>query len=258
MAGMTGAPIPNRIQFLNVKAMGFRLGLCMLLATVAGLLWSCNTNDPEDVYSVTLKLDSSRIGKFDSVRVEIYNGQAPVPGDTASPVQVKVIPLSSSAGEFTMRLSGAVRKDFSVVVTGFEGDTVAYRKLHIVEGFTAPDDSRPPVLLVTGVQGEDLEISVGETRAAILTFTPSDASDKRAVLKSLDSTIVRIIGDSLKGVKPGITTVMAIASDTAVKAGFKVTVNPSRVPVTGLSAKDLSKVIGDTFVPQLTWTPDDA
>src|SRR5690606_5344389 len=105
--------------------------------------------------SVTLKLDSARIGKFDSVRVEIYNGQAPGPGDTVRPAQVKVIPLTSTDDEFTVRLSGAVRKDFSVVVTGFDGDAVAYRKLHIVEGFTAPDDSRPPVLLVTGVQGED-------------------------------------------------------------------------------------------------------
>ena len=76
------------------------------------ILWSCNTSSEDDVYTVTFKLDSSRIGKFDSVRVDIYNGAAPGPGDTFKPVQTKVIALTPTTKEVTLQLDARREEGF--------------------------------------------------------------------------------------------------------------------------------------------------
>ena len=43
--------------------------VCLVLASL--FIWSCNTA-PADENTITLNLDSSRVGKFDSVLVEIF------------------------------------------------------------------------------------------------------------------------------------------------------------------------------------------
>lgn len=255
---MAKTDFENPGNILSVSKPALRAWAVFALFLIACGLWSCNTNGT-DVYSVTVKLDSSRVGKFDSVRVEIFNGDAPAPGDSAKPVQVTTLPLSSTSREITIELSGEVQKDFSIVVTGFDGNGIVYRKLHSVEGYASPDSTRPSILLVTRVEAEDLVLGIGETRKPVLSFTPDDAADKRVVLRILDSTIVAAVGDgldALKGLKFGQTTVTAATADTAVKASFTVTV--SAVEVTRLESDSLTLAVGDSVSPVVEVIPANA
>ncbi|MDB5048106.1 MAG: hypothetical protein JWO30_1177 [Fibrobacteres bacterium] len=228
------------------------LALCLFSL----VLWSCNTNSPDDVYTVTFKLDSTRVGKFDSVLVQIYNGKAPGPGDTNQAVQVEVIKLTPTTKEVTVELNSKVKKDFSVVITGFSGKEIAYRNLHIVDGFATPDTSNPSVLLISRIQAEDLTLSVGETRAPALTFTPANAGDKRFVLVSKDSAIAKVVGDSLKGLKAGRAKVFASTPDFSVTIDFSV--NVVNVRVTVLKTDSLFLKVGDSLKPPVTVLPDNA
>lgn len=223
------------------------------------ILWSCNTGSEDDIYTVTFKLDPSRIGKFDSVRVDIYNGAAPGPGDAASPVQTKVIALTPTTKEITLQLDAKVKKDFSVVITGFTGKEITYRNLHEVEGFTSPDPGTPSILLISRIIAEDLTVNVGETRAPVLTITPENAVDKRILLFSGDSQTVQVVGDgvkSLKGIKTGDAKITATTADQSIKVEF--TVKVVGVRVTELQTDPLSLKVGDSLVPVVTVLPDNA
>lgn len=226
------------------------------LILISLAVWSCNTGSQDDVYSVTFKLDSARVGKFDSVLVQIYNGKAPGPGDTNQAVQTEVIKVTPTMKEITVALSSKVNKDFSVIITGFSGKDIAYRNLHTVDGFTAPDSTKPAVLLITRIDAEDLALSVGETRAPALTFTPKDAGDKRFILASRDSTIAKVVADSLKGLKAGKVKVIASTPDYGVSIDF--TVNVVNVRVTGLQADSLFLKVGDSLQPAVTVLPANA
>lgn len=237
------------------RAFAFAATVFLILLSLA--IWSCNSTSPDDTYSVTLKLDSTRVGKFDSVRVEIYNGQAPKAGDTTKPVQIQVIKVTPTTKEVTITLNGKVKKDFSVVVTGFDEDAVAYRNLHTVDGFKQPDSTKPSILLVTQINAEELTLSVGETRAPVITVTPSDAKDKKIILTSLDSGKVTVVSDTtLKGIATGIAKVKATTSDGVVAVEFAVTVVAVRV--TKLESDSLFLKVGDSVVPVVKVIPDNA
>jgi uncharacterized protein YjdB len=222
-------------------------------------LWSCNTGSEDDVYTVTFKLDPARIGKFDSVRVDIYNGAAPGPGDSSEPVQSKVIALTPTTKEISLQLNAKVKKDFSVVITGFTGKEITYRNLHEVDGFTSPDPGKPSILLISRIVAEDLTVNVGETRSPVLTLTPENAVDKRILLFSSDSLTVRVVGDSvqsLKGLKTGDIKVTATTADKSIKVEF--TVKVVGVRVAKLQSDPLSLKVGDRVVPTVTILPDNA
>ncbi len=220
------------------------------------ILWSCNTGNTDDVYTVTFKLDSTRVGKFDSAQVRIYNGKAPTAGDTAQPVQTETVKLGPATKEITIQLNGKVKKDFSVIITGYSGKEIAYRNEHSVEGFTAPDSTKPSVLLISRIQAEDLTLSVGETRAPSLTFTPATVADKHYILASKDSLTVKVVGDSLRGLKSGKAKVVASTPDLVVSIDF--TVNVADVRVAGLHADSLFLKVGDTLAPVVTVSPANA
>ncbi len=235
---------------------GFGVPALLALFLVSLIVWSCNTSSEDDATTVTFKLDPARVGKFDSVLVEIYNGSAPGPGDTAKPVQRQVIAVSKTTKEITLKLNGKVKSNFSVVITGFSGDVIIYRNLHEVEGFKTPDSTKHSVLLISRIQAGDLTLSVGETRSPTLTITPQDADDKRVLLASKDSTMVKVVGDSLKGLKAGNAKVVASTVDQSIKVEFSVTVVAVRV--TDLKLDSLSLKVGDTTVPVVTVLPDNA
>ncbi len=230
--------------------------LAAVLLLLAFGLWSCNTS-PDDVYSVTLKLDSARVGKFDSVRVEIYNGQAPKAGDTTKPVQTEVIRVSAATKEVTITLNAKVKKDFSVVVTGFSGNDITYRNLHNVEGFVSPDTSKHSILLITSIKAEDLVLSVGETRLPVLTITPNDAVDKKVKFTVANEGVVAVSNDSLKGVAVGKTKAKAISPDGAISIEFGVTVVAVRVTAVQADSA-LALKVGDSVAVAVTVAPDNA
>lgn len=222
---------------------------------LALILWSCNT-DPQDENILTLKLDSARVGKFDSVLVEIYNGKAPGAGDTAKPVQSKTIKVGPTTKEISVKLDGKVNPDFTVVVTGYRADQIAYRNLHTVDAFTTPDENKPAVLLISRILAEDLTLNVGETRLPVLSFEPSDPGDKRISLLALDSEFVAVVGDSLKGLAEGNARVQASTADGKVKVTF--TAHITAVRVTELMADTLQLKVGDTLAPAVTVVPGNA
>jgi uncharacterized protein YjdB len=235
---------------------GMRVPALLALFLAALITWSCNTSSEDDVYTVTFKLDPARVGKFDSVLVEIYNGAVPGPGDTTKPVQRQVIKVSPTTTQVSLKLNSKVKKDFSVVITGFSGDAIVYRNLHEVDGFTSPDSTKHSVLLISRILAENLTVSVGETRAPVLTITPTDAGDKRIVLTSKDSTLVKVVGDSLLGVTAGSIKVMAATFDQSIKVEFTVTVTAVRV--TDLVSDSLSIKVGDSLAPVVKVLPDNA
>jgi uncharacterized protein YjdB len=225
------------------------------LCLAALFIGSCNT-DPQDENILTLRLDSTRVGKFDSVLVEIYNGKAPAPGDTALPVQSQTIKVSSSTKEISVKLNGNVKPDFTVVVTGYSGDQIAYRNLHTVDGFATPDSTKASVLLISRIIAEDLTLNVGEARLPSLGFEPADPGDKRILLKALDSLLVAVAGDSLKGLASGDARVQASTPDGKIKVTF--TVHVTAVRVTALSADTLQIKVGDTLAPEVKVVPANA
>jgi uncharacterized protein YjdB len=233
-----------------------RVPALLALFLAALLTWSCNTSSEDDVYTVTFKLDPVRVGKFDSVLVEIYNGAVPGPGDTAKPVQRQFIKVSPTTTQISVKLNSKVKEDFSVVITGYSGDAIVYRNLHEVEGFSTPDTSKHSVLLISRIQAENLTVSVGETRAPVLILTPSDADDKRVVLVSQDSDIAKVVGDSLLGVSAGSIKVTAANFDQSIKVEFTVTVVAVRV--TDLVLDSLSLKVGDSLAPAVEVLPANA
>jgi uncharacterized protein YjdB len=227
------------------------VALCLLTL----LIWACNT-DPQDENILTLKLDSARVGKFDSVLVEIYNGKPPEPGDTAHPAQSQTIKVTPTTREISIKLNGKVKPDFTVIVTGYSGDQIAYRNLHTVDGFATPDSAKASVLLISRILAEDLTVNVGETRLPILGFEPSNPGDKRILLKALDSLLVAVAGDSLKGLAAGDARVQASTPDGKVKVTFAVHVTAVRV--TDLLADTLQIKVGDTVMPEVKVVPANA
>ncbi|MDQ3003220.1 MAG: Ig-like domain-containing protein [Fibrobacterota bacterium] len=253
----SGGTVPTLYGLDRKHTRRFHPGLFLLFALALSSLffWSCNTK-VDDEYTVTFKLDSARVGKFDSVRVEIYNGAAPVSGDTTKPVQVKTIAIFPTTKEVSIQLSSKVKKDFSAVVTGFSGGDIAYRKLHTIDGFKAPDSTKPSVLLVSRIRVEDLTLSVGETRAPKVTLTPDNAGDKRIVLFSKDSDVAIVVGDSLKGIKSGSLTATAATADLGVTFAFSIRVVDVRV--TELKTDSLSLKVGDSATPVVIVHPANA
>ncbi len=256
---MASDPVPSgkliSTQSTHSRRILWAMAACACLVLISLFIWSCDTG-PEDENTLTLNLDSSRVGKFDSVLVEIYNGPAPTAGDTARPVQSQTIKLQSSTRQISIRLSPKVEPDFSVVVTGYAGDQVAYRNLHTVDGFTAPDSTKPPVLLISRILADSLTLNVGETRSPVIKFEPGNPGDKRIVLTSLDTSLVAVVGDSLKGLAAGRARIEAMTADGKIKVTFAV--NVAVVRVDRLEADTLFIRVGDTAAPAVKVVPDDA
>jgi uncharacterized protein YjdB len=256
--------IPSPIHCAKSSAKSrFHRGLPALLALLVACLLSlslslvsCHSSDANDVYVLSFKLDSSRVGKFDSVRVDVYNGKAPGPGDTTKPVQSKTFDIGKGTTQVKLELSDKVKKDFSVVVTGFDSTGAPiYRKLNTYQDFNT-GDKNPPVLLVSRIDADPLTLSVGETRLPALTLTPADAGDKRVILTSGSPSTVAVVGDSLKGLTAGTATVTVTTADAQVKNSFLVTVTAVRVAE--VKSKDLSLKVGDTLSPVVTVSPSNA
>src|SRR5690242_17272627 len=120
--------------------------LLLWAALCALLLWSACTDDGEEVYVLSFSLDSSKVGKFDSLRLDVYNGQPPGPGEKIQPVQSKTIALTPTTRVVRLQLVPAVKAEFSVVATGIDSTGPVYRKQYSYAGFT-PDKQKPPVVL---------------------------------------------------------------------------------------------------------------
>ncbi len=239
--------LKHRIAFV------FILGLGAFLLSLP--LVSCHTTDGGDVNVLNFQLDSAKVGKFDSVRIEIFNGKAPAPGDMTKPAQVKVFKMGPGVKSVKLELNGKVKKDFSVIVTGFNVDGSLYRKVHSYEGFTA-DDKLPGVLLISKFEVSPMTIVAGQTRSPNIMVLPAEAVEKRFTLISEDPSMVRVVGDSLQALKPGKTNVSIASLDLQVKANLLVNVIP--IYVASLASDSFTLSIGETRLPTVAVLPADA
>ncbi len=98
-------------------------------------------------------------------------------------------------------------------------------------------------------------VEVGEEVTPIVTIAPSNASNKKFRLESSDSSIVRVDGKNLVGVKAGTATVTAISDKGNFKASATVTVAQSYTFVVK-GENFLYK--GDTSTYKVVTTPADA
>jgi len=196
------------------------------------VIWSCNTSSQDDVYTVTFKLDSARVGKFDSVMVQIYNGKARgrrhQPSRADGSDQGDAHYQGSHRGAQFQGEEGFLRGDHRVQRRRYRLPEPAHRgrlRRRQHQAGRAPHfaDRRG---------GSDPERG-GDART-LPDFTPSNAGDKRFVLKSKDSTIAKVVQDSLKGMKAGKVKVIASTPDFGVSIDF--TVNVANVRVAELKA----------------------
>jgi uncharacterized protein YjdB len=202
------------------------------------------------------------LGRHDSLRFEIYNDRAPAPGEPAQPVQVVTVKTPEGSNKVEIRLDGNVKPDFAVVVIGLDANGESQRKLFEFADFKTDPDVKPADLIAS-ITGSDLALRTGQRRPASIVLQPADASDKRFVLASDDSGVVRIVGpagDSLEAVAAGTATVTITAMVGGASGRFTVTVTdgPGHIPVQGLSAKDVRALVGDTVLPDLVFDPSDA
>lgn len=230
----------------------------LLLVLFPALLLSCFKDGGKDSTVLAFALDSAKLGKTDSLRFEIYNGNAPAPGDTTKPVQVITVKTPASL-KVEIKLSELVRSDFSVVVIGIGPGGETQRKLFEFDDFKPDPNAKPSVLLAV-LTAVNLDMRPGETKATALTLAPDDAADKRVAYSSADTTIVKVVGtnkDSLRAIADGTAKITVTALVGGAKGVFTITVS-SKVRLVAIDAKPLSGVVGDTLVPDLVFTPSDA
>jgi uncharacterized protein YjdB len=239
-----------------------RLLPALLLLALSLALSSCLGGNKDDVYVLSFNLDTAQLGRHDSLRFEIYNDRAPAPGEPAEPVQVVTVKTPEGSNKVEIRLAGEVKPDFAVVVIGFGENGESQRKLFEFADFKTDPDVKP-ANLIASISGSDLTLRTGERKPASVALLPADASDKRYVLASDDSGVVRIAGmagDSLEAVAAGSATITITAMVGGASGRFTVTVTdgPGNIPVQGLSAKDVRALVGDTLLPDLEFDPADA
>lgn len=244
-------PSPTRFNSVLRRAASLRGRLIPLLALALGSLamFSCITDKPKDETQLTFAIDTTKFGDFDSLRLDVFAGK-----DSVHPVETKTVKITKGSDHVTVTFSDAVPADFHVVVTAYDSAGVAYHKDYAYTGGKA--DKADPVILVSAIQGSDMALEVGHTAKPALTLVPGNAADKRLVLTSEDSATVKVIGDSLKGLRVGRKHVTASTPDGLVKLTFSV--NVTSVKVADLKIDDLFLKVGDSVTPSVTVLPSDA
>lgn len=250
------------LLFVSMAKQALKRGLgwlaAGLLVLVSGFVLSC-TSSEKDTVVLEFNLDSTKLGKSDSLRFEIYNGKAPGPGEVVEPVQVVKVIVQKGAQKVKITLSDKVQSDFVVVVIGYDSTGIAQRKLFEFDDFN-PDKDAPPAVLLAVITAANLDMKPGETRAPGIVLNPSDAADRRIILTSTDSSVAAIVGanrDSVKALKDGNAEITVTAMVGGAKGMFLVTVS-SIIRIKGITAQPLSGVVGDTLVPVIAFDPPDA
>jgi len=123
------------------------------------VIWSCQYQQPGRCLYRHLQLDSARVGKFDSVMVQIYNGKAPGPGGhqpsrADGSDQGDAHYQGSHRGAQFQGEEGFLRGD-----TGFSGGDIAYEPAH--RGRLRRRQHQAGRALISRIDAEDLTLGVG-------------------------------------------------------------------------------------------------
>ncbi|HLP40639.1 MAG TPA: Ig-like domain-containing protein, partial [Fibrobacteria bacterium] len=109
---------------------------------------------------------------------------------------------------------------------------------------------------VTGITAGNITVVKDTDGSPLLTWTPSDATDKGYSLVSLNLAVASINGSKVRGVGGGQSIITVITDDGERVATFTVTVT---VPVASIVVANAEMRIGDPdFFPTIQWVPSDA
>jgi len=114
---------------------------------------------------------------------------------------------------------------------------------------------------VTGIAAQDMNLPLGrDPQPPLLTWSPSDASDREYALTTSDSGVAVPSGGLIAPVGMGTADFTVTAQDGGFSAAFRVTVGrpDSNVHVDSVRMASLSLPVGDTRRVAPTWFPPNA
>lgn len=112
---------------------------------------------------------------------------------------------------------------------------------------------------VEAVSSRDMIISVGSDTVPALAWTPPDATYRDYSLQSDKPDVVRIVGQSLRGMDTGKARITLESMDGGRKTAFSVTVleGTARIYADSLRAESMYLVMGaESQAPVLNWLPE--
>jgi uncharacterized protein (TIGR02145 family) len=108
----------------------------------------------------------------------------------------------------------------------------------------------PAPVLVTGIvlSQTTLELVEGTDELITFTLTPEEATDKKVVWESDDTTVALVWEGRVYAKKAGPATITATSRDGGATATCAVTVTPANIPVVGasISKTSMSLIVGET------------
>jgi uncharacterized membrane protein len=201
------------------------LALLVLLGFFACL------SDPKEKTELKFTLDSTLIGKFDSVRVTLY----PKGKDTGTSLFSKTFSLKPGQSSITFSLPDNVDQSFSAVITGIGKNGVAFEKR-----FDYTNTTKGPDSAVVDIKGkrDSVTVAIADSLKAHQDSLILAHNDSLRVTR--EDSLNRVHEDSLK-----------VARDDSVK----VYLESIR---TRLSADSLACEVGDSTQARVTVKPDTA
>jgi uncharacterized protein YjdB len=178
-------------------------------------------------------------------------------GDSVRPA-VTVLPDSATNKDYSLSLldTGVVK------VIGKSVKALRLGKARVIAAavdFGATDTFTVTVRVpVAGLVAHDLSGMVGDRLLPDLEWTPDSSTDHGYTLKSRDSSLIGVAGDTLLAKAEGSDSVEVTSHDGGIVQVFKVTIGPRVIHPAALDAKDKRILVGDTLPPTLEWTPDSA
>ncbi len=223
--------------------------LTLLLLAGAGLWWSSCQQSDTTTTELVFALDSAQIGKFDSLRIEVF------PSDTAdSAVWTKSLPLTPTQTTVSVTKPTVVGSQFTVVITGFSGGSASYKKqFQYLDGHL--DSTVTPATLLRDITVADASVAPGDTFTLIPVFIPPDAVDTQFSATSSDSTKAKVLGHRIAGLDSGTATIHVTAGDAKITKSFALHITRDVVASDSLTVADLTGPLYDTLRPALTWWP---
>ncbi len=252
------------------------LSLSLLGFVLLGL-FSCLSN-PKEKTELQFQLDSTLVGKFDSVKVSLY----PKGLDTGKTLFSKTFVLKPGQSTVQFDLPENVSPNFSAVITGLKDNAVAFEKRFdyaekgqkrdsavvdvkarkdsvILADSVAHQDSLAQVDRArTRLTAEDLDCQAGDTVNARVTVRPDTAADKEYSLHAVDTLRAGTRGHAVLCRDTGKVTIEVRAHRDTARMSFSVTITEKVILLSSISVSNLGAKTGDTVTVTPTLEPDGA